>query len=99
MRLVQLLQLGLGQAACGRSRRRHVAELPEVTVLLASGVFWPLAFAAYNCGEGRVSKLLRARNGRTFDDIHDKLPAETRMYVPKIAALVRLRENADLEAL
>ena len=60
---------------------------------------WPLAFAAYNCGEGRVSKLLRARNGRTFDDIHDKLPAETRMYVPKIAALVRLRENADLEAL
>ena len=60
---------------------------------------WPLAFAAYNCGEGRVSKILRAQNGKTFDDIHDKLPAETRMYVPKIAALVRLRENADLEAL
>ena len=60
---------------------------------------WPLAFAAYNCGEGRVSKILRAQNGKTFDDIHDKLPAETRMYVPKIAALVRLRENADLDAL
>ena len=60
---------------------------------------WPLAFAAYNCGQGRVASVLRKTGGRTFDDIHDKLPAETRMYVPKIAALVRLRENADLDAL
>lgn len=60
---------------------------------------WPLAFAAYNCGEGRVAKTLRSTGGKTFDDIHDKLPAETRMYVPKIAALVQLRENADLERL
>ena len=60
---------------------------------------WPLAFAAYNCGEGRVSKTLRSTGGKTFDDIHDKLPAETRMYVPKIAALVQIRENADLDKL
>lgn len=60
---------------------------------------WPLAFAAYNCGQGRVAGVLRKTGGRTFDDIHDKLPAETRMYVPKIAALVQLRENADLERL
>jgi membrane-bound lytic murein transglycosylase D len=60
---------------------------------------WPLAFAAYNCGEGRVSKTLRSTGGKTFDDIHDKLPAETRMYVPKIAALVQLRENADMDRL
>ncbi len=60
---------------------------------------WPLAFAAYNCGEGRVSKTLRTTGGATFDDIHDKLPAETRMYVPKIAALVQIRENADLDRL
>lgn len=60
---------------------------------------WPLTFAAYNCGEGRVSKTLRAQNGKTFDDIHDKLPAETRMYVPKIAALIQLRENANLDKL
>jgi membrane-bound lytic murein transglycosylase D len=60
---------------------------------------WPLAFAAYNCGEGRVSKTLRENRGRSFDDIHDKLPAETRMYVPKIAALVQLRENTDMEKL
>lgn len=60
---------------------------------------WPLAFAAYNCGQGRVSGLLRSTGGKTFDDIHDKLPAETRMYVPKIAALVQLRENADMDRL
>ena len=57
------------------------------------------AVAAYNCGESRVAKLLRETGGKTFDDIHDKLPAETRMYVPKIAALVQLRENADIERL
>ena len=60
---------------------------------------WPLAFAAYNCGQGRVASVLSKTGGRTFDDIHDKLPAETRMYVPKIAALVQLRENADIERL
>ncbi len=60
---------------------------------------WPLAFAAYNCGEGRISKTLRSTGGKTFDDIHDQLPAETRMYVPKIAALVQIRENADLDRL
>ena len=60
---------------------------------------WPLAFAAYNCGQGRVASVLSKTGGRTFDDIHDKLPAETRMYVPKIAALVQLREGADMDRL
>ena len=60
---------------------------------------WPLAFAAYNCGQGRVAGVLSKTGGRTFDDIHDKLPAETRMYVPKIAALVQLREGADMDRL
>lgn len=60
---------------------------------------WPLALAAYNCGQGRVSKALAAAGGTTFDDIHDRLPAETRMYVPKIAALLHIREKTDLDRL
>ena len=60
---------------------------------------WPLAFAAYNCGQARVAGHLRSTGGSTFDDIHDKLPAETRMYVPKIAALVQIRERADIDRL
>lgn len=52
---------------------------------------WPLAFAAYNAGEGRVARELAARRAKTFAGIAGSLPAETRMYVPKVCALVATR--------
>ena len=52
---------------------------------------WPLAFAAYNAGEGRVSRMLTARGARDFAGIAPNLPAETRMYVPKVCALIATR--------
>lgn len=52
---------------------------------------WPLALAAYNAGEGRVSRALTARGAKDFAGIVNSLPAETRMYVPKVCALVALR--------
>lgn len=58
---------------------------------------WPLALAAYNAGEGRVSRLLAARQARTFSAIAGSLPAETRMYVPKVCALVALRAGVPPE--
>lgn len=57
---------------------------------------WDLALAAYNAGQGRVSKKLKQSGGHTFDDIATLLPSETRMYVPKVIATVQLRENVDL---
>jgi membrane-bound lytic murein transglycosylase D len=52
---------------------------------------WPLALAAYNAGEGRVQRLLAARGASDFAGIAPALPAETRLYVPKVLALVDLR--------
>ncbi|MDD2762485.1 MAG: lytic transglycosylase domain-containing protein [Opitutaceae bacterium] len=52
---------------------------------------WALALAAYNAGEGRVSRVLTARKARTFAEIVPALPAETRLYVPKIYATIALR--------
>lgn len=52
---------------------------------------WPLALAAYNAGPGRVRRLLVARRATTFAEISPALSAETRMYVPKVLAAVRVR--------
>jgi len=54
---------------------------------------WSLALAAYNAGETRVDKLLKAANARDYSGIANKLPAETQMYVPKCEAALRKREG------
>lgn len=60
---------------------------------------WRLALAAYNAGEGRVRGLLRRNESRTFDSIATQLPAETQMFVPKVAATILRREGVSLEEL
>ena len=52
---------------------------------------WALALAAYNAGEGRVSRTLAKRGAKTYTAIAESLPAETRMYVPKVCALIATR--------
>ncbi|MDP3981421.1 MAG: lytic transglycosylase domain-containing protein [Chlamydiota bacterium] len=56
---------------------------------------WPLVFAAYNAGEGRVGRLLKKHHATDFEQIAVHLPVETQMYVPKIMATVALREHVD----
>ena len=60
---------------------------------------WALALAAYNAGEGRVSRTLAAKKAKTFAEISPSLPVETRLYVPKIYATIALRTGVSPEKL
>lgn len=58
---------------------------------------WLLALAAYNCGEGCVSRAV-ARNrslGLPTDYWNLQLPAETMNYVPKLLALAQIIDSPD----
>ena len=48
---------------------------------------WFLALAAYNCGPGNINKAIRRSGGKkTFWEIYNYLPMETRGYVPAFIA-------------
>ncbi|HVK56003.1 MAG TPA: LysM peptidoglycan-binding domain-containing protein [Burkholderiales bacterium] len=56
---------------------------------------WELALAAYNCGEGTVSRAIAANRakGLPTDYLSLKLPPETRHYVPKLMAVKNIVAN------
>lgn len=58
---------------------------------------WLLAVAAYNCGEGNVSRAIRYNQaaGKPTDFWHLKLPAETRGYVPRLLGLAAFLADAE----
>jgi membrane-bound lytic murein transglycosylase D len=63
---------------------------------------WYLAAAAYNSGEGRVGRSMRAQFGRErarseaeYYRIWDRLPTETRDYVPLMIAAARITKDAE----
>jgi membrane-bound lytic murein transglycosylase D len=60
---------------------------------------WPLAIAAYNGGETRVARVLKTRRATTYAGIAAHLPAETRLYVPKVLATVQVRTGLSPEEL
>ncbi len=60
---------------------------------------WPLAIAAYNAGPGRVQRTLTAHQAKTFAEISPALPSETRMYVPKVLAILTVRAGVRAEDL
>jgi len=54
---------------------------------------WPLAMAAYNCGERRVRQAIEQQ--KVTDYYQLKLPTETERYVFRIAAIKILLENHE----
>jgi membrane-bound lytic murein transglycosylase D len=62
---------------------------------------WHLALAAYNWGEGNVGKAinrnLRAGQAGAYTDL--RMPAETRLYVPKLQAMKNLVANPQVKGI
>ena len=78
---------------CARAAAKYLARLRK----RFGG--WKLALAAYNYGEGNVSKKLDKARERSFEGIRGELPMETRLYVPKLDALLRDRTGKKLSDL
>ncbi len=57
---------------------------------------WATVLAAYNCGEGRVLRVIRSQNVNYLDDFWDlyqRLPRETARYVPRFLATLHILKD------
>lgn len=76
--------------------RYHLEKATEAACKLLRGSYnkfgsWTLAAAAYNVGEGRISKELQKQNAGSYYDLY--LPEETMRYIFRIIALKLLYEH------
>ena len=83
--------------------RRHPMKAAQAAANYLSLLYdqfesWSLALAAYNAGENAVQGALDKSGLKTFWDLLDNgyLPAETRDYVPKVFAAVKIIRSPDL---
>ncbi len=60
---------------------------------------WLLAIASYNCGPGNVNRAISLSGGKTFWEIRDYLPKETRNYVPAFIAATYVMTYYELHDL
>ena len=59
---------------------------------------WATVLAAYNCGEGRVLRVIREQNINYLDnfwDLYERLPRETARYVPRFLATLHIINNSE----
>ncbi len=84
-------------------RRDFIKSTPAAMAylkdLLAEFESWPLAMAAYNCGEGRVRgvqrRARRAGGDTGYWGVYNYLPRETRNYVPYFLAALAIGKNME----
>ncbi len=59
---------------------------------------WSTVLAAYNCGEGRILRIIRGQKINYLDnfwDLYEKLPFETARYVPRFIATLHIINNME----
>lgn len=78
-----------------KSTKAAIAYLKELHNMFGD---WATVLAAYNCGEGRVLKIIRSQNVNYLDnfwDLYEKLPRETARYVPRFLATLYMIQRPD----
>jgi membrane-bound lytic murein transglycosylase D len=93
----------------GLSRDKYIDERmdPEKSTTAAidylkelHGIFgdWSTVLAAYNCGEGRVLRVIKSQRVNYLDnfwDLYERLPRETARYVPRFLATLHIIQNPE----
>lgn len=75
-----------------------LAAIDYLTKLYEMFGDWHLALAAYNAGEGKISRVIQKTGTNDYYEIckaGDALKAETRHYVPKILAICKIVRNLE----
>jgi membrane-bound lytic murein transglycosylase D len=78
-----------------KSTRAAIDYLKELHSMFGD---WSTVLAAYNCGEGRVLKVIRSQNINYLDnfwDLYERLPRETARYVPRFLATLHILNNLE----
>jgi len=76
-----------------KSTKAAIAYLKELHNIFGD---WNTVLASYNCGEGRVLRVIRSQNVNYLDDFWDlyqRLPLETARYVPRFLATLHIIKN------
>lgn len=79
-----------------KSTKAAIAYLKELHQIFGD---WATVLAAYNCGEGRVLRVIRAQNVNYLDnfwDLYERLPRETARYFPKFMATLHILKNPEI---
>lgn len=78
-----------------KATRAAVAYLKELHQIFGD---WTTVLAAYNCGEGRVLRVIRSQNVNYLDnfwDLYIRLPLETARYVPRFLATLHILQDPE----
>ncbi len=78
-----------------KATKAAIAYLKELHQMFGD---WTTVLAAYNCGEGRVLRVIREQNLNYLDnfwDLYERLPRETARYVPRFLATLLIVNNPE----